>query len=67
MTEAQEAGTGLWYTCDACGKRFESAWTDEEATGEAQALFGPDASKDNPAYCVICHSCWEEMRRRGYF
>ena len=52
-------------TCAACGKEFESAWSQEEARAEFDARF-PDAPADDELV-VVCDACYQGMEAAGLF
>ena len=50
----------VWYVCEACGRRFESEWSDEEARAEAGSIFGEvDGSLTEMA--VVCDDCYKNL------
>lgn len=46
------------YTCERCHQEFEYGWTEEEATAEADALFGP---LDPDDIAIVCDDCYQAM------
>jgi DNA-directed RNA polymerase subunit RPC12/RpoP len=53
--------TGNSYTCESCGKTFDSDWSDEDAAAEAQENFpGIDTSNPNEA-AVVCDDCYQHI------
>lgn len=52
-------GTGQWFTCGLCGRRFEGAWTDAAARAETRANFG----RADPGDVVVCDPCYRQMIR----
>lgn len=53
------------YTCDSCGKTFESGWSDEEAAAETQANFPGIDITDRDEAGVVCEDCYEHIMARA--
>ena len=52
-----------WYfTCDSCGERCESTWTEEEARAEAIEAFGAEPA-DKARVCDFCYQVLMEHFR----
>ena len=49
-----------WFVCAACGERFESAWSDDEALDEALELF-PAEIEEGEKPAVVCDDCWQTL------
>lgn len=53
------------FTCDNCGKTFESDWSDEDAAAEAQENFpGIDVTDPDEAG-LVCDDCYQEIMARA--
>ena len=53
------------FTCDNCGDVFDKAWSDEEATAEAEELF-PGIDVSDPAETgIVCDGCYEHIMARA--
>lgn len=45
----------MTYMCEMCGKRFDAAWSDEDARAEAESKgIDPDASG------IVCDDCYKQ-------
>jgi Fe2+ or Zn2+ uptake regulation protein len=49
-------------TCDCCGKRFESAWTEAEARAEAARNYPGLDVDDRRTTAVVCDDCYSAIR-----
>ena len=56
-------GGEVIYKCEACGKEFEGAWTDEEADAEAKKNFGVSAASRRGDMAVVCDECYCKLMR----
>lgn len=50
------------YTCEACGIKFVSEWSNEEAEKEAESMWGKGIMKKNPA--LVCENCYQRLMSR---
>lgn len=48
------------FTCDACGRTFPKAWSEDDALAEAAALYPPELLTDA---AVICDDCFRGMNQ----
>lgn len=51
----------LTYTCSACGGKFESGWSDDEADAEAADTFMVPNAHLNPNMRIVCDDCYKRM------
>ena len=47
------------FTCDNCGRTFETDWTDEEAKAEYEAAFGKPFDPETAV--VVCDDCFKRL------
>ena len=52
------------FTCDNCGKTFDSDWSDEEAAAEAQENFPGIDISDRDEAGVVCDDCYQHIMGR---
>ncbi len=53
------------FTCDNCGKTFDSDWSDEEAAAEAQENFPGLDITDPDESGVVCDDCYQRIMSRA--
>jgi len=49
------------YTCDRCGKKFFSEWSQEESRAESQELWGKDDRDEGMS--IVCDDCFQIIMR----
>lgn len=57
--------SGPIVTCDACGLRFENAWSEADARAEAAQNYPGLEVDDRRSTAVVCDDCYRALQRVG--